>query len=90
MEGAGPSHGEAVDTNWALAGTNAVEVDAVCAHLLGFDPADIGYLYLAHQEGLGEIELSKIDIKGEEPQAYRRQIRPHPNHQQELTWKNEI
>jgi len=87
MEGNGPGHGDPVETNWALVGTNAVEVDAVAAHLLGFNPADIGYLYFARAEGLGEIDLEQINIVGDPPERWRKQIRPHPNYEKELDWK---
>ena len=37
-------------------------MDAVGSYLMGFEPAGIGYLKIAAQRGLGEIEVEKIDI----------------------------
>ncbi|MBO8181589.1 MAG: DUF362 domain-containing protein [Archaeoglobus sp.] len=48
-----------------LAGDNAVEVDAVGAYLMGFEPEDIGFLKIACERGLGEIRIDKIDVVGD-------------------------
>lgn len=87
MEGEGPSHGEPVKMNLALAGTDALAVDSVAAFLMGFKPKDIGYFYLAHQMGLGEIDLAKLKVLGEDPKRHRRQVNPHPTYRQQLEWK---
>lgn len=87
MEGEGPSHGEPVKMNLALTGSNAIAVDSLAAFLMGFEASDIGYLFFANQMGLGEIDLSKIEILGEDPVKHRRQFRPHSNYQEEREWK---
>ncbi len=55
-------HGKNIQTNLAIAGRNVVSVDAVGSYLMGFDPAGIGYLKIAAQRGLGEIDVGKIAI----------------------------
>lgn len=47
-----------------LAGDNAVEIDAVGAYLMGFDPQKIGFLKMAYERGFGEIDVDKIDLIG--------------------------
>lgn len=89
MEGRGPSSGNPIKSNWALAGTNPVEVDAVAAYLMGFDPADIGYLYFAHQRGLGQINFSRIDLAGDDPKLHKKEIEAHPRFKQQLKWKKQ-
>ena len=62
MEGEGPVRGTAVQTGVVLAGTDAVAVDSVAATLMGFDPGQIGYLHFAHEEGLGSINMTQINV----------------------------
>lgn len=49
MEGNGPVSGDRVDWNIAIAGTDPVAVDAVAAHLMGFDPHSIEYREVSGQ-----------------------------------------
>jgi uncharacterized protein (DUF362 family) len=62
MEGDGPVNGSAVAMGVALAGFDAVAVDAVAATLMGLDPHAIGYLELLTAQNLGTNEMSKIDV----------------------------
>ena len=88
MEGDGPgSAGTRVSLGAAVAGTDPVACDAVMAHLMGFDPMDIGYLRLLHERGLGVADLGKIDIVGDDPDAVARGFRPHRNHASQLRWR---
>jgi len=63
MEGNGPSMGTLVQ-NWGkiAAGTNPVELDAICASMMGQDPARLPYLRKAskHLESYDESILSEI------------------------------
>ncbi len=49
-----------------LAGDNAIEIDAVGAYLMGFEPEEIEFLRIGNKRGLGEIDLEKIEIIGSE------------------------
>ncbi len=49
-------------------GTDAVAVDAYCAHLLGLDPMKISYLRKASNLGLGEALIERIQVLGTEHQ----------------------
>lgn len=54
MIGKGPIGGKAVDTGLVLAGRNAVSVDSVGAHLLGFETLAVQHIRQAAEMGLGE------------------------------------
>jgi uncharacterized protein (DUF362 family) len=45
------------------AGVDRVALDAYCCTLWGLKPADIFTITMAHEHGLGEIDLEKINIK---------------------------
>ncbi|MHA1839082.1 MAG: DUF362 domain-containing protein [Candidatus Ranarchaeia archaeon] len=64
MNGAGPRTGVPVITNYLLAGADMVAVDAVGNKMMGFDPLKIGYVKIAHDEGLGVGDPDQIDIVG--------------------------
>jgi uncharacterized protein (DUF362 family) len=46
---------------------NAVAHDAVCATILGLDPARIGHLKIASERGFGPLDLDAIDLVTEVP-----------------------
>jgi uncharacterized protein (DUF362 family) len=90
MEGAGPVGGEPVDWRVALAGVDALAVDSLTAWLMGFDPAQIGYLNYCRRLDLGVGELERIDVLGDvDAGATRRQFRPHPTFEQQRDWQLE-
>jgi uncharacterized protein (DUF362 family) len=64
MEGNGPLIGSPRDVGILVFGSNPVSVDAACASIMGFDPAEIGHLVRAHEMGVGEISLDNIDLIG--------------------------
>ncbi len=45
-----------------VAGTDRVAVDSYCAALLGLNATEIHMIRLAHQHGLGQIDLSSLNI----------------------------
>jgi len=90
MEGNGPVSGDPKPWGIAVAGTNPVEVDAFTAWLMGFNPQDIGYLYILHKWGYGEINPEKIEVVGENPLKYKTKFKPHWRYEKQLTWKNEL
>ena len=53
------------EKNVILAGADQVAVDAVSASMMGFDPMSIEFIRLAHEEGLGCGDISRIDVKDE-------------------------
>ena len=65
MQGDGPLYGTPVASGALIAGSDLVAVDATCARVMGFDPAQIDYLAFANWAGVGFIAPEKIDLVGE-------------------------
>ena len=61
-DGTAFNHGKNIQTNLVIAGKNVVSLDAVGSYLMGLEPAGIGYLNIAAQRGLGEIDIEKIEV----------------------------
>jgi uncharacterized protein (DUF362 family) len=87
MEGDGPVVGEEVDLRVAVASTDFVAADTVAAKLLGFDLRQIGYLAYCHQGGLGEGDISKIEILGERIESCVGHFKPHHSFKEQLKWQ---
>jgi uncharacterized protein (DUF362 family) len=76
-----------VDWRVALAGTDPLAVDVLTAHLMGFDPTQVGYLQYCRRLGLGVGETGRIEIVGNvSPQEARRPFEPHPTYRRQLAW----
>jgi len=76
MEGQGPLSGEPVALGVLIAGRDVVAVDAVGCAVMGIDPRRIKHLRLAHERGIGEIDLAKIAVKGLAIDTVRREFAP--------------
>ena len=50
--------------NMIVAGEDVVSVDAVCAELMEVNPEDVEHVTLAALAGLGQNDLSRIEVKG--------------------------
>ncbi|MGQ9720103.1 MAG: DUF362 domain-containing protein [Candidatus Jordarchaeum sp.] len=75
MEGRGPIVGTPVEMNVILCGRDPVTVDSVAAYIMGFKPEKIKTIIRTHQGGIGEIDLSKIEIVGEKPKSVTKKFR---------------
>lgn len=88
MEGEGPTSGTPVDWRIALASTDALAADTLATHLMGFDPADVGYLHYCYQLGLGEGDPAQIEVAGNvAPADVRRTFGPHPGYRYQRRWR---
>jgi uncharacterized protein (DUF362 family) len=88
MEGNGPTWGDPVEWRVAIAGTDAVAVDHLVTYLMGFNPAQVGYLHYCTRLGLGEGNIEKIKIVGNTSlQAVQRQFKPHPAASRQVHWQ---
>lgn len=54
--------GELIRPQKIVAGTDRVAVDAYCCGLWGLDPHDIMTITMAHEHGLGEIDLGRVRV----------------------------
>jgi uncharacterized protein (DUF362 family)/Pyruvate/2-oxoacid:ferredoxin oxidoreductase delta subunit len=66
QEGNGPCTGTPLDVGIILASADGVAVDSVGQFLLGFKPGEVLTTVLAHERGLGEIDLDIIRVAGPE------------------------
>lgn len=80
MEGNGPIGGDTFVWNIALAG-EPLECDVYCAHLMGLDPKEIGYLHYLNAPSLEEIKVAGDAIA-------RRKFEPHPKIDLQMMWRN--
>jgi hypothetical protein len=64
--GAGPRMIQPIVKNVILASADQVALDAVAAQLMGFDPLQIKYIRLAHEQGLGVGDLREIQLVGDD------------------------
>ncbi len=71
MEADGPKTGRPRELGIVGAGGDLVEVDSVCAHLMGFDPRKIPHLVEAEKRGLGKIRTGFIGDSIELPKPFK-------------------
>ena len=65
MEGNGPASPDLRNIGLILASDNAVALDAVMATMMGCDPGRLRFLQKAKEAGLGDYDLSTIEVIGE-------------------------
>lgn len=88
MEGEGPAYGEAKHTCFAVAGLDPLAVDCFVTNLMGFELSHVGYLTLCKENKLGEGDLSKIEVVGEDPKKFKFKFKPHPTFKKQVCWQN--
>ena len=67
-----------IRSNLIIAGEDTVAMDALAARLMGFNVRDIDFLHMAAARGLGQMDLSKVDMAGDDPlRMERRWQRPN-------------
>jgi ferredoxin len=65
MEGNGPASPDLREIGLILASDNGVALDAVMATMVGCEPGRLQFLQRAKQAGLGDYDLSMIEVIGE-------------------------
>lgn len=89
MEGDGPTEGTPVPWHMAAASTDAVAADALVADMMGFPLEEVGYLYYCHVAGLGQGDVSHIQVAGNiGPEELRRRFRPHRLIANQRRWRD--
>lgn len=86
MEGNGPGSGTPVPSRIAIASTDYVAADRVGIEAMGLNAAYVGYLGYCAQCGLGQDDLSKIDIRGAKLADVTKKYRQHSDMERELKW----
>ncbi len=52
--------------DYILASEDQVAIDAIAAKMMGFEPMDLKFIRLAHEDGLGCGDLNEIEVVGED------------------------
>jgi uncharacterized protein (DUF362 family) len=65
-DGAGPRAMIPYEKDYILASGDMVAIDAVAAHMMGFDPMSLKFIRSAHEKGLGCGEFNEIEVVGED------------------------
>jgi len=86
MEGDGPINGTEVDHKVSFAGMDWLAVDRVATELMGVDTEKVGYLNFCADAGLGQFDLSKIEIIGETLANHVKSYRLSRNIEKQLEW----
>jgi uncharacterized protein (DUF362 family) len=76
MEGNGPVGGTPVDARLALASRDPLAMDVLTTKLMGFDPSQIMYLTAMAEAGMGQGDVSKMEILGTPAAQCQYQFKP--------------
>ncbi len=87
MEGDGPTGGDPVRLDMAIAGTDALATDRVACEVMGVDLRKVGYLYYCAEKGLGDADLDKIKVLGEQVEDCVRPFKLHRSVKEQYAWK---
>ncbi|HEX2919633.1 MAG TPA: DUF362 domain-containing protein [Bacteroidales bacterium] len=90
MEGNGPISGTPVDHKIAMAGFDVLAVDSIVAKLMDIPLENVGYLNYCAAAGMGNIDRSKIDIIGGNPDQHIRTYKLSSNIAQQMEWKDPL
>lgn len=86
MEGNGPGDGSLVPSRIAIASTDFVAADRVGVEAMGINPDWVGYLGFCAKAGLGQMDLSRIEVRGARLADVTRKYRMHDDLERELRW----
>lgn len=77
MEGDGPTSGTPVDARIAMASLDPLALDTLATKLMGFDPTQIMYLASMAEAGMGQGDLSKVEVLGTPAEQCQFHFKPH-------------
>jgi uncharacterized protein (DUF362 family) len=86
MEGNGPNSGTPVPSRIAIASTDFIAADRVGVEVMGVKPEWMGYLIYCGHMGMGQYDLSKIELRGPALAEVKKQYRMHPDIEREIQW----
>jgi uncharacterized protein (DUF362 family) len=86
MEGNGPVGGQRVEHRICVASADWLAADRLAIELMGIDFAKVGYLNFCAQAGLGEADLTKIEVVGEPPARHVKSYKLATNIEKQLIW----
>jgi uncharacterized protein (DUF362 family) len=86
MEGNGPGSGTPVESRVAIASTDYIAADRVGVECMGINPNWMGYLNYCEQVGIGNFDISKIDVLGAKIADVKKPYRLHRDMERQLQW----
>jgi len=86
MEGNGPTSGTPVPSRIVISSTDFIAADRVGAECMGIDPNWIGWLKYCGEVGIGQWDLSKIDVTGAKIDEVKKKYRLHSDVERQLKW----
>jgi uncharacterized protein (DUF362 family) len=86
IEGGFGAGGTPVPSRVAIASTDFISTDRVGAEVMGVDANWLGWLKYCGEVGVGQWDLSQIDIRGTEIAAVQKKYRLHPDIELQLKW----
>jgi len=86
IEGGFGAGGTPVPSRVAVASTDFVACDRVGAEVMGVDANWLGWMKYCGEVGVGQWDLSKIDIRGVQIAAVQKKYRLHPDIDLQLKW----
>jgi uncharacterized protein (DUF362 family) len=86
MQHNGPVSGTPVDHKIAIASTDWLAADRMAVDLMGFDFKKIGYLSFCAGHGMGQADLSRVEIVGEKMADHMRKYKPHDTVERQYEW----
>lgn len=75
MEGLGPVYGSPANMGIIITSYDTVAADSVGSAVMGIGPMETNYMKLASEQGLGESDISKIDICGTAIEEVRKKFK---------------
>jgi uncharacterized protein (DUF362 family) len=90
MEGNGPVSGTAVQHRVAVVSLDWLAADRVSTELMGIDFSKIGYLNYCGKAGMGQADLSRIEIIGEPIARHIKKYRLSDNIEEQLIWMKPV
>ena len=89
MEGPGPTEGDPVPWRIAVVSTDFLAADSLTSWMMGFPSENVGYLHYCAVAGLGEADISKMEIVGDlSPEEAYRPFKPHPLYGRQVKWRD--
>jgi uncharacterized protein (DUF362 family) len=87
MEGEGPVGGTPVNHRVCVVSPDWLAADRVAIELMGIDFAQVGYLNYCGQAGMGETDLTRIQVLGPTLKEHIRTYKLAKNLEQQLIWR---
>ncbi|OGO06982.1 MAG: iron-sulfur cluster-binding protein [Chloroflexi bacterium RBG_13_56_8] len=84
--GTGPRVMKPETKNVILASGDQVAIDAIAAKMMGFDPLEIGYIRLAHEQDLGVGDPREIEVVGDNISGENWHFRVGVNFHRAMGW----